>query len=84
MRQVNLGNGINFKMAERFINGGVYTGDWVVFNYPQSLEMLTFLATHIINIKKNIAEANLEKTKNVNNSSSAFFMSLNSNQKCNI
>ena len=54
VQQVNIGDKMNFKMLERFISGGLYTGEWVVFNYPQNEEILSFLATHILNIKKTL------------------------------
>ena len=86
VQQVNIGEQMNFKVLERFINGGVYTGEWMVFNLPQTEEMLVFLATQITNAKKMMTEATIEKNKNIisSNPNSAFFLAFESITHCNI
>jgi len=36
VQQVNIGEQMNFNVLEKFVNGGVYTGEWIVFNWPQT------------------------------------------------
>ena len=33
--QVNIGNKMSHKTLEKFMNGAIYTGAWMVFDYPQ-------------------------------------------------
>ena len=79
VEQVNIGEQMNFKVLERFFNGSIYTGQWIVFNEPKTQEMFSLLATHIINIKKILQDTNFEKTKTFQSQSfnSAFFISMN-------
>lgn len=57
------GEGLNFKVLELFVNGGLGTGHWILFNWPQTSEMLTFLANQLNNAKKVCFEVSFEKTK---------------------
>lgn len=36
VEQIAVGESMTYKLIERFISGGLYTGHWVVFNWPQS------------------------------------------------
>ncbi len=50
---------INFKFIERYINGAIFTGNWVYMNQPENVQVLSFLAHQINHIRKSILDPNL-------------------------
>ena len=69
--------GINFKNIERFINGALFTGSWVVMNLPDNYQVMAFLAHQLNHIRKSILDPNLEKSKaQFVNSNVAFFLTI--------
>jgi dynein heavy chain, axonemal len=86
VEQVNVGEQMNFRMLERYLNGGLYTGQWVVFNWPQTEDMLAMLASHIINIRKMLLDTSFEKSKTALpcNYSFACFLSFQNTMQCNL
>lgn len=77
---VHASENINFKFIERYINGAIFTGNWVYMNQPENVQLLSFLAHQINHIRKSILDPNLEKSKAYFiNSNVAFFLSSSSN-----
>lgn len=75
---------MNFNVLEKFISGGLYTGHWVVFNEPQNIKMLTFLANQLMNVRQTLLDTSFDKGKaslpGLNNI--AFFLLSDLRQPC--
>ena len=78
VEQVSLGETTNFKLAERYINGSLYVGMWMVFNAPSSEHMLAFLAGQLAHARRTLLDNSAEKAKGSISCSPnvAFFLSL--------